>query len=649
MPAFPKMSRIWLATAAVISAGVLAFVSLGPQFLSSSSDELETELVTEPSGSGDVGDSVGGGVEGSKAERSIALTPVSIPQRAAQETVVGNLVRKQAPLADDWDTETWSEQINLQLQVIAKWITEEQPTSQELSALLSPAFRCTTLRPRELELSFKDQQLQVKRWKKSSETQVLPTRLGVAALKAELRQLTSALRSRDGRRAKFKLFEIEETKDGIQTRLYVEASSHSQSESVQQVSTWLCLWERVSTQAADLRLSRISLEAFEEAVSSARPHLFADCTASVLGSNVAYTEQVLPGLSHWLGRVGRELMTQFGHHGIAIGDINGDDLDDIYVCDAGGLPNRLYVQQEDGSALDRSAESGLDILEDSVGALLIDLDNDGDQDLVVATDPLVHFAENDGQGKFKFHRGYYANTDSYSLAAADYDQDGDTDVYVCGYNARKQDPVNRGLPFPLPYHDANNGGRNYLLRNDGQFRFVDATKETGLDEHNTRFSLAAAWEDFDNDGDQDLYVANDFGRNCLYENVDGRFTDRAAALGVQDHASGMSVAWGDPNRDGQMDVYVSNMFSAAGHRVTYQRRFSEGIGEQELSLLQRMARGNTLFSQSPEGRFEDVSEVAAVTMGRWAWGSRFDDLNNDGWDDLLVANGYVTGDAKDDL
>ena len=589
------------------------------------------------------------GATDNEVSNPLELTAVSLSHQPPHQGVAETMARKQSAAADDWDTETLAEQINQRLDVITQWITEEQPDRQPLSDVLADDFHSTALRPAELAVAFHDPQLLVRRWRSAGQSGPLSIHRGEEHLRNELQRLSDALGRRGERYAKIKLFEIEDTKKAIRTRLYFEASSRNSSHCAQQVATWLCQWQRTGESSSGLRLARITLEAYEEAVTSERAHLFADCTASVLSNNAAYAEQVLPSLSHWLSRIGREFMTQFGHHGIAVGDVNGDGLDDLYVCDAGGLPNRLYVQQPDGTAREMSAMAGVDILEDSVGALLIDLDNDGDQDLVVATDPLVHFAENDGRGKFRFHRGYYANTDSYSLSAADYDQDGDVDIYVCGYNARKQDPVNRGLPFPLPYHDANNGGRNYLLQNEGEFRFVDATRETGLDEHNTRFSLAAGWEDFDDDGDQDLYVANDFGRNCLYRNDGGRFTDIAAMAGVEDHASGMSVAWGDPNRDGRMDIYVGNMFSAAGHRVTYQRRFATGLEKRELSLLQRMARGNTLFSQTATGVFADVSEMAGVMIGRWAWGSRFADLNNDGWEDLLVANGYVTSDDKDDL
>ena len=171
-----------------------------------------------------------------------------------------------------------------------------------------------------------------------------------------------------------------------------------------------------------------------------------------------------------------------------------------------------------------------------------------------------------------------------------------------------------------------------------------------MGERNDRHSFAASWEDYDNDGDPDLYVANDFGRNNLYRNDGAKFVDVAAAAGVEDMSAGMGVTWGDYNRDGRMDLYISNMFSAAGNRVTYQRQFRTGADQSTLPGFQRHARGNSLFQQnSAEATFADVSVGAGVTMGRWAWGAKFVDLNNDGWEDLYVANGYITSDAKDDL
>ncbi|NIP94950.1 MAG: VCBS repeat-containing protein, partial [Akkermansiaceae bacterium] len=368
-----------------------------------------------------------------------------------------------------------------------------------------------------------------------------------------------------------------------------------------------------------------------------------------------FRAQFLRDDGYWAQRLSILEGTSFlGHHGLVVGDVNGDLLDDLYVCDGGGLPNRLYLQNEDGTLRDVSRESGVDWLEFTASALLVDLDNDGDQDLVLATVAMILFMENDGAGRFKLKGGHPGVAQARSMCAGDYDRDGDLDLFVTSYaNPNKATGFGaRGVTssIPVPYHDANNGSRNALLKNNGSFRFVDATSESGLDQSNTRFSFAASWEDFDLDGDLDLYVANDFGRNYLYRNEGGRFVEVAGNLGVEDMASGMSVSWGDCNGDGFPDLYVGNMFSAAGQRVAYQRRFGAQRDSAELSGLRRMARGNSLFLGNREGgAFRDVSEGAGVTMGRWAWSSHFTDLNNDGRLDLVVGNGFLTNRAADDL
>ena len=76
----------------------------------------------------------------------------------------------------------------------------------------------------------------------------------------------------------------------------------------------------------------------------------------MLGANASYAGQVLPGIDHWVTRLTRTVdMWIYGHHGIAVGDADGDGMEDLYVCDAGGLPNRLYLQRPDGTAVERSA------------------------------------------------------------------------------------------------------------------------------------------------------------------------------------------------------------------------------------------------------------------------------------------------------
>jgi len=297
--------------------------------------------------------------------------------------------------------------------------------------------------------------------------------------------------------------------------------------------------------------------------------------------------------------------------------------------------------------------SGTGWLDDGHAALFLDLDNDGDQDLVIGMRDGVLIQQNDGTGKFTVKAAKLTPTGPpYGLSAADYDQDGDLDIFAACYYQRATAAKNYTFARPVPYHDAENGAQDMLLRNDGNWVFTDAAKASGIVE--SKFSYAPSWEDFDDDGDQDLYVANDFGSNRLWRNdrtPEGTvvFHETAAEAGVQDTAAGMSSAWGDADNDGRMDLYVANMFSSAGNRIAFQDKFQSSASDAERHLLQRHARGNSLFHNKDGSSFSDVSESAGVTLGRWAWSSRFGDLNNDGREDLYVANGYITQEDPHDL
>ena len=114
-------------------------------------------------------------------------------------------------------------------------------------------------------------------------------------------------------------------------------------------------------------------------------------------------------------------------------------------------------------------------------------------------------------------------------------------------------------------------------------------------------------------------------------------------------AAGMGATWADYNLDGNMDLYVSNMFSSAGGRIVDKEKIAQVAGGDAILPLMRFAKGNTLLENRGDGSFKDVSEQAGITMGRWSWGSEFVDLNNDGWEDLIVPNGFVTNHNTKDL
>ena len=418
---------------------------------------------------------------------------------------------------------------------------------------------------------------------------------------------------------------------------------------------WTCTW----TETSPPKLKTIALKEYEEVKQSGATQLLSDVTASAFDKNSSYRSQLLQSTDHWRSRLPRDFgLDAAANHGLALGDVNGDGLQDLYLCQQGGLPNLLFLQNPDGTLTDFSAESKTNWLDYCAAALFIDLDNDGDQDLVISQDFKILFMDNiDGKGHFELAFGNSTKAQSFSLTSADFDQDGFLDVYICGYNPSKTEARAGALGEPVPFHDANNGGPNILWRNKGDWTFEDVTVQTGLDQNNTRFSFAASWEDYDQDGDLDLYLANDFGRNCLYQNQGAEadqlpfFVNIANQLGIEDSAAGMSTNWGDFNRDGWMDLYVSNMFSSAGSRITTQQRFLKELDRNENArgTFRRMARGNTLFAANGKGGFTDVSTQTKTTMARWCWGSTFADLNNDGWLDILGANGFITAEDTGDL
>ena len=531
-------------------------------------------------------------------------------------------VERLDPALDGWESEVVAERVLDQLQRFAGWIETGRDGLCPLS--FTRDFQGVAQNSAALPLVYDHSPFQIRR--------------GAASILTD--QATWIQDWPAATKVHFKVIHVlTNSPTQVEVTLLMDCSSTQWQEN----ALWKTVWD---VAAETVTLQSLTMPFYERADRSHHtPPLFVDATGTVLGGESAYVNQLAHGIDHWRERLDRRFGIEItGPHGIALGDVNGDGRDDLYVCETGGLPNRLFVQQADGTARDLSQQAGVDFIESTHSALLVDWDNDGHQDLIAAVGRHVFFYANDGQAQFVQKAVAQSDSVSRSMAAADFDGDGDLDLYICGYSNRHGDGIGLGRPFP--YHDANNGVQNHLLANLGNWRFEDITVAVGLDMNNQRFSYAAAWEDFDNDGDPDLYVANDFGRNNLYQNNAGRFSDIAANAGVEDLSAGMSVSWADYDHDGWMDLYVGNMFSSAGNRIAYQRTYRAGLDDSTRSALQRHARGNSLFQNTPDATFNDVTLTAGVNMGRWAWSSNFADVNNDSFEDLLIANGMVT--AVDD-
>ena len=417
----------------------------------------------------------------------------------------------------------------------------------------------------------------------------------------------------------------------------------------QRVGYWDIEWSGDVSNEFTIR----SWRALEETRSRAVRPAFTDITAQTVGGNPSYSSQLSLGADHWRtvldGACGIDI---YGHNGIAVGDFDNDGFDDLYVCQPAGLPNRLYRNRGDGSFVDATDETGLGILDNTACALFADINNNGLQDLIVVrtSGPLLFM--NQGGGKFRKHPDAFRFASPpegtfTGAALADYDRDGWLDIYFCLYAYYQGTGQYK---YPAPYHDAENGPPNFMMRNNRDGTFRDVTKETGLDQNNTRYSFCCGWSDYNGDGWPDLYVVNDFGRKNLYRNNgDGTLTDIATQAGVDDVGAGMSVCWFADNSEGLEDLYVADMWTAAGERIASQDAFKESSPPDVRALYRKHAMGNSLFQNNGHGSFRDVTGPSGVAMGRWSWSSDVFDFDHDGLQDLYIVNGMLTGTSREDL
>jgi tetratricopeptide (TPR) repeat protein len=411
------------------------------------------------------------------------------------------------------------------------------------------------------------------------------------------------------------------------------------------VGQWKVEWENGAL---------LSLIPVEEHVALSPQPWFHDVTADAF-SGVASFQQLVRGVPYWRARLDPATgIDIYGSNGISVGDIDNDGSDEIYVCQPGGLPNRLYKVPENGLFSDITEQWGVGILDDTSAALFLDLRNSGRQDLVVLTNAGPILFLNEG-GHFRLREDAFrfatAPAGNFTgIAAADFDRDGKLDLYLCCYVYFQSEAQ---YTYASPYQDAQNGPPNFLFRNrlnaDGSGFFEDATEETGMNENNNRFSFAPAWCDFNEDGWPDLFVANDFGRKNLYVNKGGHFRDMAAAAGVEDIGPGMSASWFDYDQDGKADLYVANMWTDAGQRVIADPHFGPSHTDSLENAYQRHTMGNSLYRNRGDGTFEETTKAEHASFGRWAWSSGGHDLDNDGKAELFITCGMLTNESTTDL
>jgi hypothetical protein len=340
--------------------------------------------------------------------------------------------------------------------------------------------------------------------------------------------------------------------------------------------------------------------------------------------------------------------------GIAVGDIDRDGYPDVFL--AGEGMGRLYRnrgKEAPGRFEDVTETWGIPAgLDDGTGPLLFDQDGDGDLDLLVLRsahpalllrqDAPGHFTDVADALGFRPHRG------AQVASVFDYDGDGDLDVYVAYYGSdasNRQGSTKRNLPSM----DGRNGSPHELWRLGPDGRYAEVGGAAGVAD--TGWTLATSTFDYDNDGDADLFLANDFGADTFYRNKgDGTFEDVSQVTQTADRGSGMNVSTTDVNGDGWLDFYVSNidMFSKNikvvfptdtstinNMDVALQRSFQYLSGN-KLWLNPADPAGHKPFLADQGARFEPGDRG-------WGWAAVFFDYENDGDEDMYLSTGWLEG------
>lgn len=346
--------------------------------------------------------------------------------------------------------------------------------------------------------------------------------------------------------------------------------------------------------------------------------------------------------------------------GVAVGDINGDGLADIYFS-ANQLPNKLYLNKGELEFEDVTGQAGVSGKAGwKTGVTMADVDGDGRLDIYVCysgkgtvtqrSNQLFLNKTQPGQTPvFEEKAAEYGidvpGSNSTQATFFDYDRDGDLDMFLLNHATQFYSPFFNTAKLRTKRHRYFS---NYMFRNDGG-HFTDVSELSGIKGGGNNFGLGVAVSDINNDGWPDLYTTNDYDeQDFLYiNNKDGSFREVSqAAIGhMSKYGMGCDVA--DYNNDGLMDIVVMDMIAEDNFRqkmlrgadeyYRYNLMVDSGYHHQNMRNTLQMNQG---FTKEGNPVFSEIGQVAGISNTDWSWASLFADFDNDGFKDLFITNGY---------
>jgi len=345
--------------------------------------------------------------------------------------------------------------------------------------------------------------------------------------------------------------------------------------------------------------------------------------------------------------------------GVAIADLNGDGLQDIYF--SGNMTdNQLYLNKGHLQFEDITAAAGVAGRSGpwKTGVSIVDINGDGRPDIYLCYSGRVPGAKrvkqlfinegNDTAGipHFSEQAARYGLADSAYTTQAyffDYDRDGDLDLLLLDHNPKNLPVLNEVSTAAILHTPSPNCGVR-LFRNDKGY-FHDVTEAAGLSSSELSYGLGAGIADINGDGWPDIYISNDYAvPDCYYvNNHNGRFTDKLKeCLGhTSQFSMGNNVA--DINNDGLPDIFTLDMLPADNHR---QKLLFAPDNYEKFDLNLRSGfyyqyMRNMLQLNNGDGSFSEVGQFAGLSNTDWSWAPLWADFDNDGWKDLFVTNGYL--------